>query len=125
MQILISHLKHNIIYFDVKRNIKSKGYTLSQIRSSRDSLFLSVSPLSPPSSFSRILFASDNFADRLSRFQQRDAVAYLSERTGAKGRTLTVLFKFVRGRTKVLTAQRRRIVAPLVRALTGTIFSLG
>lgn len=60
-----------------------------------------------PSSFSCILFASDNFADRLSRFQQRNAVAYLSEKTGAKGRTLTVLFKFVRGRTKVLTVQRR------------------
>lgn len=55
----------------------------------------------------------------MSRFQQRDAVAYLNEKTGAKGRTLTVLFKFVRGRTEVLTVQRPRIVAALVRALTG------
>jgi len=51
----------------------------------------------------------------LSRFQQRDAIAYLSEKTGAKGRTLTVPFKFAKGRTKGLTAQRRRIIA---RALT-------
>jgi len=57
--------------------------------------------------------------DRLSRFQQRDAIAYLSEKTGAKGRTLTVPFKFAKGRTKGLTAQRRRIIAPLARALTG------
>jgi len=35
--------------------------------------------------------------DRLSGFQQYDAVAYLSEKTDARGRMLTVLFKLLRG----------------------------
>lgn len=47
--------------------------------------------------------SSDNFADRLSRFQQRDVVAFLNEEMGVRGRMLTVLFKLLTGRTKVLT----------------------
>lgn len=63
-----------------------------------------------PLSFSICLsFAcsSDNFADRLSRFQQRDVVAFLSEETVVRGRMLTVLFKLLKGRTKVLTTPHK------------------
>lgn len=61
--------------------------------------------LCPPSSlfFSCMSLTLDNFADRLSRFQQRDVVAYLNEETDVRRRMLTVLFKVLKGRTKVLT----------------------
>lgn len=73
-------------------------------------LSLPLATSSPPLSLSLCLsFAcsSDNFADRLSRFQQRDVVAFLSEETGVRARMLTVLFKLLRGRTKVLTAPHK------------------